>query len=108
MLTLLMLINLQRVQPLQQTQELNSLAQVRAQQLYQSNQWSHDNWKRSFDTTSCKWIGENLARGFTNDTDLNNAMLNSPVHKANMVNPRFKELGIGKYKGVTVELFCGK
>lgn len=40
-------------------------------------------------------IGENIARGdFSNDQDLVRAWMDSPGHRANILNPRFTEIGI--------------
>lgn len=47
--------------------------------------------------------GENLAVNFVDSTDVHNAWLNSPTHKANIVRDGFTEIGIataeGTYKG---------
>ncbi len=47
--------------------------------------------------------GENLAVNFVDSTDVHNAWLNSPTHKANIVREGFTEIGIataeGTYKG---------
>jgi len=48
-------------------------------------------------------IGENLAMGnFTDEEDLVAAWMNSPGHRANILNPKFTEIGIAAKKG-TVE-----
>lgn len=52
-------------------------------------------------------IGENLALGnFKNDQALVDAWMNSPGHRANILNKRFNQIGIavgrGKYEGKTV------
>jgi len=45
-------------------------------------------------------IGENLAEGnFVNNSDLLTAWMNSPGHRANILNPRFKEIGVAVGKG---------
>lgn len=49
------------------------------------------------------YAGENLAVNFSDSVDVNNAWLNSPTHRANIMNDRFTEIGIatarGFYKG---------
>lgn len=49
------------------------------------------------------YAGENLAVNFSDSVDVNNAWLNSPTHRANILNDRFTEVGIatarGMYKG---------
>jgi uncharacterized protein YkwD len=57
--------------------------------------------------------GENLARGFNRSEDVVTAWMESPTHRANILNGRFREIGIavgsGKLKGntttVIVQLF---
>jgi uncharacterized protein YkwD len=57
--------------------------------------------------------GENLARGFNNSEDVIRAWMESPTHKANILNNRFTEIGVavgsGKLAGnnttVIVQLF---
>ncbi len=49
------------------------------------------------------YAGENLAVNFSDSHDVLNAWMNSPTHKANILNPGFTEIGIaaaeGEYKG---------
>ncbi|MEX2054343.1 MAG: CAP domain-containing protein [Candidatus Colwellbacteria bacterium] len=59
--------------------------------------------------------GENLAVNFTDSDDVTEAWMDSPGHKANIVNQNFTEIGIatakGKYKGedaIFVVQFFGK
>ncbi len=54
-------------------------------------------------------IGENIAMGdFQSDKEIVDAWMNSPGHRANILNPRFEEIGIavgkGVFKGETVWL----
>jgi uncharacterized protein YkwD len=39
--------------------------------------------------------GENLATNFTNVKDEEIAWMNSPLHRANILNPYFKDFGVG-------------
>lgn len=59
-----------------------------------------------------KYAGENLAIGFFESTEVYNAWLNSPSHKANLINPDYKEMGTAVATGygsnkaiVVVQLF---
>jgi hypothetical protein len=60
-----------------------------------------------------RFAGENLAVNFLESRDVQQAWLNSPTHRANVLNPNFTEIGIatayGTYKGANtayvVELF---
>jgi uncharacterized protein YkwD len=40
------------------------------------------------------YAGENLAMDFTDSWEVQNAWLNSPTHKANLLNSNFKDIGI--------------
>lgn len=52
---------------------------------------------------SYTYAGENLAVNFVDSTDVTKAWMNSPLHKANIVNGKYTEIGIavapGMYKG---------
>ncbi len=59
------------------------------------------------------YAGENLAIGYTDDQELHKAWIDSPTHRANIVNGNFREIGIavvsGEYDGaettVVVQMF---
>lgn len=60
--------------------------------------------------------GENLAIGFVDSGEVNEAWLESPAHKANIINNKYKEIGIAVLKGsfqgntttLVVQLFGSK
>jgi hypothetical protein len=56
------------------------------------------NW---IDKTGYKYdlAGENLAIDFTDSDDVSKAWMNSPAHRANILNSRFTEIGIATAKG---------
>ena len=105
MITLLFLINLFRTIPLTESAILNTRAEIRAEQLCEDNQWSHDNYRQSFDGIAWDYAGENLAKGFNNDIEIFVALMNSETHKANMLNQNYTKIGIGRACGITVQLF---
>lgn len=43
--------------------------------------------------------GENLAMGFSSAESVVNAWMNSPSHRANILNPEFQDIGVGIVKG---------
>lgn len=46
-------------------------------------------------------VGENLAYGnFSDDNDVVTAWMDSPGHRANMLNPRYTEIGVGVVEGL--------
>ncbi len=46
-----------------------------------------------------RYAGENLARDFSNASDAINAWMNSPTHKENILNPKYREIGVGVVEG---------
>lgn len=46
-----------------------------------------------------QYAGENLARDFSDASGAVNAWMNSPTHKENILNPHYKEIGIGVVEG---------
>ncbi len=46
------------------------------------------------------YAGENLAINFTDSTDVKNAWLKSPGHRANLLNVRFREIGVATVEGI--------
>lgn len=97
--------------PLVINPKLEEAARQKAQDMAQKGYFAHIS---PDGTTPWKWIsgvgysfayaGENLAVGFFESTDVNEAWLNSPTHRQNIMNGKFKEIGIataeGYYQGV--------
>lgn len=90
------------VSPLQTDKQLSEAARAKAKDMVTRDYWSHtspegqDPW--DFITNagySYQTAGENLAFGFTNDTAIVNAWLNSSSHRENVLNPSFTEVGFG-------------
>lgn len=106
-LSVLILINAMRVHPLVETAQLDKLAQTRAEYLCTHTQWSHEGWLDSFKGVKYKYAGENLAKGFSNEMDTAKAWLNSPTHRAVMLNEHYTKIGIGHSCGIEVNLFLG-
>lgn len=77
-------------------------ATAKAQAMLNSNCWSHfcpdgtSPWIY-FDDAGYDYVyaGENLAEGFETNESVITAWLNSPTHRANMLNANFAEIGIG-------------
>jgi len=77
-------------------------ATAKAKAMLSSDCWSHycPNGKSPwdfFDDAGYQYIyaGENLAEGFTDVNKLMQAWMNSPTHRANILNKNFTEVGIG-------------
>ncbi len=91
--------------------KLNAAAQAKANDMMARQYFSHitpDN-KQPWDFIaaqgySYQGAGENLGVGFLQAEGLNDAWMNSPGHRANILNSAFKEIGVGIVSG----MFQGK
>lgn len=88
--------------PLQVNQQLVTSATNKARAMLESNCWDHycppgtSPWTFILNTGyEYIYAGENLGEGFTNSNTLMNAWMNSPSHRANVLNGNFTEIGIG-------------
>lgn len=81
---------------------LTAAAQAKAQDMASQNYWSHvgpdgsQPW--SFvqqQRYEYQALGENLAYGFTDPSDVVKGWLNSPEHRANMLDPAYTNVGFG-------------
>lgn len=87
-------------------QELSAAAYTKGQDMISKDYWSHvapdgtQPWK-FFNQFGYKYryAGENLARDFTNASSAIDAWMNSPTHRENILNPKYKEIGIGVVEG---------
>lgn len=92
--------------PLSLNQTLSNAAYTKGRDMIDRDYWAHvapdgtQPWKffKDFDY-SYRYAGENLARDFSNANDVVNAWMNSPTHKENLLNPKYKEIGIGVVEG---------
>ena len=82
--------------------KLTAAAQAKANDMVARNYWSHDTpdgkqpW--SFMTAagySYQLAGENLAYGFSDADAVTSGWMNSPKHKANILNAGYREVGFG-------------
>lgn len=82
--------------------QLNSAAQAKANDMTARNYWSHNTPEGQepwifVDAAGYKYLkaGENLAYGFTDSDGTVTGWMNSPSHKANMLDGAFSEVGFG-------------
>lgn len=106
---------------LQVDKTLSIMATIRAMEMAYSGEFSHErpdgrDWSTMWSDylgsmPSSAILGENLAYGYASDEDACEGWKNSPKHYANMTNPDFTKIGIGKFtfNGETywVQLFQG-
>jgi uncharacterized protein YkwD len=82
--------------------KLNASAQAKANDMVAQNYWSHTSPNGDqpwvfFDAAGYHYVkaGENLAYGFATSSDAVLGWMNSPTHKANMLDGAFTEVGFG-------------
>lgn len=92
--------------PLTTSSKLTSAALAKGQDMLNDQYWAHiapdgkEPWSFIREAGySYKVAGENLARDFYNTSDMVSAWMNSPTHKANIVNNNYKEIGIAVIDG---------
>ncbi len=54
-----------------------------------------------------RWAGENLVKGMDDPEHLHRALMNSPSHRKNIMDPHFNRIGIACYDFICVQLFAG-
>jgi uncharacterized protein YkwD len=88
--------------PLRLAQSLNNAAQLHARDMDSANYFSHTGrdgsqpWDRTQRTGyPGRTIGENIAAGQTTPEQAIQGWMNSPGHRANILNPNFQEIGFG-------------
>lgn len=87
--------------------QLSEAAQKKAAHMFQNNYWSHfapdgtspwDFIKQS--GYSYEFAGENLAKNFLFSQNVVDAWMDSPTHRANLLNKEYKEVGFAVVNGV--------
>ncbi len=91
---------------LEQNQLLQEAAQLKANDMAAKGYFSHDSpdgktpwyWLQQVGY-NYEYAGENLAVNFVDSQDVMTAWMNSPTHRANILNDKFSEIGIATSKG---------
>lgn len=95
------------LEPLIEDERLNKAAYAKALNMFAENYWAHyspsgkDPW--SFINGAgyqFSYAGENLARNFYTSDEVVKAWMNSPTHKANIINSNYQNIGIAVVEGV--------
>ncbi|WP_240419252.1 CAP domain-containing protein [Paenibacillus periandrae] len=112
----LQLVNKQRTDAglgaLMMDNKLSQMALAKAQDMYNNNYFDHnsptygspfqmmDKFQISYNTA-----GENIAKGQTSPEQVMNEWMNSPGHRANILNNTYTKIGVGYYNGEWVQEF---
>lgn len=93
--------------PIKMNDRLNQAALAKAQDMFNKQYWSHnspDGKNPWFFIKNARYdyvlAGENLARDFATTPEMMAAWMASPTHKANIINPKYEEIGIAVVDGV--------
>ena len=111
---ILALVNVERARvgcrPLRLNSKLNSAAQVHTVDMARHNFFSHDSrdGRSPFDRITAagyrfRSAAENIAAGSSTAAATMRQWMNSPGHKANILNCGFRDLGVGHAKGVNAD-----
>lgn len=92
--------------------DVKNVAQKKAQDMINSNYFSHTspNYGSPFDMLktfgiSYSYAGENIAKGQKTPQDVMNSWMNSTGHRANILKPEYDAIGVGYYHGAWVQMF---
>lgn len=102
--------NQQRIQDglesLRYSETLSRSAQAKAEHMFANNYWAHTAPDGTIPWDFFKQVdyqytiaGENLAKDFYDTSSVMSAWMKSPTHKDNILNSKYKEIGIGVVNG---------
>ncbi len=105
------------LQPLSNNADLSEVAYLKAVDMANNNYFDHTSptygspfdMMKTFEITSLR-AAENIAKGQRTAESVMNDWMNSPGHRANILNPNFNEIGIGyeKNEHTWVQMFIQK
>ena len=92
--------------PLRSSDRLSQAALLKAKDMLEKDYWAHHSpsgtspWKFiTGEGYAYSIAGENLARGFEDIYKMKEALLDSPSHKQNIVDPKFEDIGVAVING---------
>ncbi len=95
------------LQALSNNSQLAEAASKKADDMFAKNYWAHNSPDGTTPWVFIKqsgynyvYAGENLARGFSSASDVVNAWMASPTHRANILSSNFKDVGFAVKSGV--------
>lgn len=96
--------------PLVRADPLDALALEHSQDMAKAGILSHDGFDARADTIERSLgssnVGENVAMGYESAEAFVDGWLNSPGHRANIMNPSYRRTGIGYCKSYATQIFC--
>lgn len=102
------------LQPLRVGSSLSAMALDKAKDMYNRSYFDHTSptYGSPFDMMrkygiSYSYAGENIAKGQQSPQQVMTDWMNSPGHKANILNPNYTTIGVAYYNGEWVQEFIG-
>ncbi len=93
--------------PLRINNKLNFAAELKNKDMLENSYFAHNSplgltpWHfLQLAGYNFSYAGENLAINFTEANEVENAWMKSPLHRANLLNPKFQEIGINVASGI--------
>lgn len=93
--------------PVSENEALDKAAALKAQNMFSENYWAHfaPSGKTPWDFIlgsgyKFTFAGENLAKNFYGSDNVISAWMASPTHKENLLNPKYRDIGIAVVEGV--------
>ncbi|MFY0545138.1 CAP domain-containing protein [Brevibacillus sp. H7] len=100
------------LQPLRLDSNLSKMALDKAKDMHDNNYFDHTSptYGSPFEMMkkygiSYTYAGENIAMGQRTPQEVMNGWMNSPGHRANILNPNFNTIGVAYYNGYWVQEF---
>ncbi|MEI6462722.1 MAG: CAP domain-containing protein [bacterium] len=108
---------------LNKNSELTAAAKAKSEDMFAKGYWAHfgPNGETPWQFIKAAgyiyvYAGENLAKGFSTSSAVHDAWLNSPTHRANIMKPEFRDIGIyvadgnlgGEQTTLVVQMFGAK
>ncbi|UUZ85104.1 CAP domain-containing protein [Paenibacillus sp. P26] len=94
--------------------KLSNVAMMKAKDMFNNHYFDHQSptYGSPFDMMNANGIsfsyaGENIAQGQTSPAEVMNQWMNSPGHRANILNQSYTQIGIAYYNGEWVQEFIG-
>ena len=113
---MVVLVNIERskegLRLLKINNKLNASALAKCKDMVTNNYWAHispngtEPWKFILDAGyRFYYAGENLIRFYPNDQEAMKGFMGSPTHRRNVLNPNYKDIGIGRCVNMIVQHF---
>ncbi|MDU4696028.1 MAG: CAP domain-containing protein [Paenibacillus sp.] len=103
------------MKPLMVHTNLTKMAKTKAIDMFKTGYFSHTSPKYGspfdmMDSSNITYLyaGENIGKGQRSAEEVVKDWMDSPGHKANILNPKYKLIGVGYYNGYWVQEFIGK